>query len=369
MEPMLAGTISVLAMIALTFLGVSLVISLSGRSLGKGLLAALLGMLTAMIGLDPLSGVARLTFGSYQLMAGIDFVPIIMGLFAISEILVNAEKKTKMLLEGKNIEWLPSWQDIKDTWAATMRSGFLGFFFGLIPGCSPAVTSFMAYDLEKRFSKHPERFGKGAMDAVAAVEGSNNATASGGFVPLLAFGIPSGPALAVLLGGFIMYGLQPGPRLMQEQPQLLWTIIASMYIGNVILLILNLPLVGLWARMALVPFPILGPFITVFTLIGAYSLRYSFFDLWIALLFGLIGYLMRKLEFPVAPMVLATVLASMMETSFMQSMTMSRGSLMIFFTRPISAAFIVLTVLSVASGIWLMRKAKTKNVELEESDS
>ena len=203
---------------ALTFLGISLVVSLSGRSLGKGLLSALLGLLTAMIGLDPLSGVARLTFGSYQLMAGIDFVPIIMGLFAISEVLVNAEKKTQMLLDSKNIEWLPTWQDIKDTWAATIRSGFLGFFFGLIPGCSPAVTSFMAYDMEKRFSKHPEKFGKGAMDAVAAVEGSNNATASGGFVPLLAFGIPSGPALAVLLGGFIMYGLQPGPRLMQEQP-------------------------------------------------------------------------------------------------------------------------------------------------------
>jgi putative tricarboxylic transport membrane protein len=302
-------------------------------------------------------------------MAGIDFVPIIMGLFAISEILVNAEKKTRMILEGKKVEWLPTWQDIKDTWAATIRSGFLGFFFGLIPGCSPAVTSFMAYDMEKRFSKHPEKFGKGAMDAVASVEGSNNATASGGFVPLLAFGIPSGPALAVLLGGFIMYGLQPGPRLMQEQPHLLWTIIASMYIGNVILLVLNLPLVGLWARMALIPFPILGPFITVFTLIGAFSLRYSFFDLWIALLFGVVGYLMRKLEFPVAPMVLATVLASMMETSFMQSITMSRGSLLIFFTRPIAAAFMLLTVLSVVSGMLLIRKAKAKNIELEESDS
>ena len=166
-----------------------------------------------------------------------------------------------------------------------------------------------------------------------------------------------------------MYGLQPGPRLMQEQPHLLWTIIASMYIGNVILLVLNLPLVGLWARMALIPFPILGPFITVFTLIGAFSLRYSFFDLWIALLFGVVGYLMRKLEFPVAPMVLATVLASMMETSFMQSITMSRGSLLIFFTRPISAAFMLLTVLSVVSGMLLIRKAKAKNIELEESDS
>ena len=354
---------------ALTFLGVSLVISLSGRDLGKGLLSALLGLLTAVIGLDPLTGVARLTFGSMELMAGIDFVPIIMGLFAISEILVNAEKETKCILEAKRIEWLPTWQDIKDTWAATLRSGFIGFLAGLIPGCSPAVTSFMVYDLEKRFSKHPEKFGQGAMDAVAAVEGSNNATASGGFVPLLAFGIPSGPALAVLLGGFLMYGLQPGPRLMQEQPALLWTIIASMYIGNVMLLVLNLPLVGVWARMALIPFPILGPIIAVFTLIGAYSLRHSFFDLWICLLFGVIGYLMRKFEFPVAPMVLATVLAKLMETSYMQSLVMSKGSPLIFFTRPISAAFILLTILSVASGIWLRRQAKAKQVELEESDS
>ena len=354
---------------ALTFLGLSLVVSLSGRNIGKGLLSALLGLLTAVIGLDPLTGVARLTFGSMELMAGIDFVPIIMGLFAISEILINAEKETKCILEAKRIEWLPAWQDIKDTWAATTRSGIIGFLAGLIPGCSPAVTSFMVYDLEKRFSKHPEKFGHGAMDAVAAVEGSNNATASGGFVPLFAFGIPSGPALAVLLGGFLMYGLQPGPRLMQEQPALLWTIIASMYIGNVMLLILNLPLVGIWARMALIPFPILGPMIAVFTLIGAYSLRHSFFDLWISLLFGVIGYFMRKFEFPVAPMVLATVLAKLMETSFMQSLVMSKGSPLIFFTRPISIAFILLTVISVVSGILLRRKAKAQQVELEESDS
>jgi len=354
---------------ALTFLGLSLVVSLSGRDLGKGLLSALLGLLTAMVGLDPLTGVARLTFGSLELMAGIDFVPIIMGLFAISEILTNAEKETKCILEAKPIEWLPTWQDIKDTWAATTRSGVIGFLAGLIPGCSPAVTSFMVYDLEKRLSKHPERFGKGAMDAVAAVEGSNNATASGGFVPLFAFGIPSGPALAVLLGGFLMYGLQPGPRLMQEQPVLLWTIIASMYIGNAMLLVLNLPLVGLWARMALIPFPILGPMIAVFTLIGAYSLRHSFFDLWISILFGVVGYLMRKFDFPVAPMVLATVLAKLMETSFMQSLVMSKGSPLIFFTRPISIAFIVLTAVSVVSGILLRRKARSRQVELEESDS
>ena len=354
---------------ALTFLGLSLVVSLSGKDIGKGLLTALFGLLTAVIGLDPLTGVARLTFGSVELMAGIDFVPIIMGLFAISEVLSNAEQDTKCILEAKRIEWLPTWQDIKDTWAATIRSGVIGFLAGLIPGCSPAVTSFMVYDLEKRFSKHPEKFGHGAMDAVAAVEGSNNATASGGFVPLFAFGIPSGPALAVLLGGFLMYGLQPGPRLMQEQPALLWTIIASMYIGNVMLLVLNLPLVGLWARMALIPFPILGPMIAVFTLIGAYSLRHSFFDLWICLFFGVVGYLMRKFEFPVAPMVLATVLAKLMETSFTQSLVMSKGSPLIFFTRPISIAFILLTLVSVVSGILLRRKAEAQHIELEESDS
>jgi putative tricarboxylic transport membrane protein len=354
---------------ALTFLGLSLVVSLSGKDIGKGLLTALFGLLTAVIGLDPLTGVARLTFGSVELMAGIDFVPIIMGLFAISEVLSNAEQDTKCILDAKRIEWLPTWQDIKDTWAATIRSGVIGFLAGLIPGCSPAVTSFMVYDLEKRFSKHPEKFGHGAMDAVAAVEGSNNATASGGFVPLFAFGIPSGPALAVLLGGFLMYGLQPGPRLMQEQPALLWTIIASMYIGNVMLLVLNLPLVGLWARMALIPFPILGPMIAVFTLIGAYSLRHSFFDLWICLFFGVVGYLMRKFEFPVAPMVLATVLAKLMETSFTQSLVMSKGSPLIFFTRPISIAFILLTLASVVSGILLRRKTKSQQIELEESDS
>jgi putative tricarboxylic transport membrane protein len=302
-------------------------------------------------------------------MGGIEFVPVIMGLFAISEVLINAEKQTKYILEGKKIEWLPTWRDIKDTYGAMIRSGFLGFFFGLIPGCSPAVTSFMVYDLEKRFSKRPEKFGHGALDAVAAVEGSNNATASGGFVPLFSFGIPSGPALAVLLGGFMMYGLQPGPRLMQEQPQLVWTIIASMYVGNFMLLILNLPLVGMWARMALIPFPILGALIVAFTLIGAYSLRHSFFDLWMALLFGVVGYLMRKFEFPVAPMVLAAVLANLMETSLMQSLVLSKGSPLIFFTRPISVAFMILTFLSILSGVWLQKRAKAKKVELQESEA
>jgi putative tricarboxylic transport membrane protein len=353
---------------ALAFLGLSLIISLSGRALLKGVLSAVLGLLTAMIGIDPLTGTVRLTFGQSLLMAGIEFVPIIMGLFAISEVLLNVESSVKGILADKKIDWWPSMGDLKETWAAMLRSAGLGFFAGLIPGCSPAVTSFIAYDIEKRFSRKPELFGKGAMDAVAAVEGANNATASGGFVPLFAFGIPSGPALAVLLGGFMMYGLQPGPRLMTEQPVLLWTIIASMYVGNVMLLILNLPLVGIWARMALIPFPILGSLIVVFTFIGAYSLRFQMLDIWVVLLFGVVGYLMRKLSFPVAPMVLAAVLAKMLETALVQSLLLSKGSPLIFFTRPISAVFMAIAIFFIVRGVRLQLRMKAGAEEIEESE-
>ncbi len=251
------------------------------------------------------------------------------------------------------------------------RSGFIGFFLGLIPGFSPAVTTFMAYDIEKRVSKNKANFGNGAIEGVAAPEGANNATSCGGFVPLFAFGIPSGPALAVLLGGFMMYGLQPGPRLFAENPQFVWTIIASMYIGNVVLVILNLPLVGIWARMALVPFPILAPLIVVFTVLGSYSLRYSMLDVWVVMLFGVVGYFMRKLSFPMAPMVLAAVLAKLMETTYMQSMVLSHGSLVIFFTRPISLAFMAVAIVFIARGLWAqvgLGKLVTTPLVLEESE-
>ncbi|MGQ9456937.1 MAG: tripartite tricarboxylate transporter permease [Anaerolineae bacterium] len=351
---------------ALMFLGLSLVVSLSGRALLKGLAAAILGLLVMMIGLDPLTGSARLTFGSVQLMAGVDFISIIIGLFAIGEVLVNVEKRITHIYKAEKLGWLPTWQDIKDSVGAMIRSAFSGFFLGLLPGCSPAVTTFVAYDLERRFSKHPERFGHGAIDAVAAAEGANNSTCSGGFVPLFAFGIPSGPALAVLLGGLMMYGLQPGPMLFKEKPDLVWTIIASMYIGNVMLLVLNLPLVGMWARIALLPFPILGPLILICSVIGAYAVRYLMFDVWVALFFGLIGYGMRKLGFPLAPMVLASVLARMMETSCRQSLVLSHGSPLIFFTRPISAALMVVAILAIASSVWAQMRGRKLEAFEEE---
>jgi putative tricarboxylic transport membrane protein len=353
---------------ALMFMGLSLIISLSGRALLKGVIAMALGLIASLIGQNPLTGAARLTFGSVDLMAGINFISVIIGLFAISEIMINVEKISSRIYDIKKIDWMPRWSDLKRCIGAMLRSTGIGFFLGLLPGCAPAVTTFIAYDVEKRVSKHPEQFGHGAIEGVAAPEGANNATTSGGFVPLFAFGLPTGPALAVLLGGLMMYGLQPGPMLFKQNPQFVWAVIASMYIGNVILLLLNLPLVGMWARIALIPFPILGPLIIVFSVIGAFSIRFMLFDVWVALIFGVIGYLMRKFGFPIAPMVLATVLAQMLETSLQQSLLISQGSPLIFFTRPIALFFMILAFLSIIRGVRVQIKTRAPEVALEEDE-
>lgn len=353
---------------ALMFMGLSLVISLSGQALLKGMIGACIGLVISLIGQNPVTGAARLTFGFPELMAGVNFISVIIGLFALGEVFSNVEKKITLILDKKKIDWMPTISDIRRCWGAMIRSSFVGFFMGLLPGCAPAVTTFVAYDIERRVSKHPEQFGKGALEGVAAPEGANNATCSGGFVPLFAFGLPTGPALAVLLGGFMMYGLQPGPLLFKEQPEFVWAVIASMYIGNVMCLVLNLPLVGMWARIALIPFPALGPLIIIFSIIGAYSIRFLMFDVWVALIFGVIGYLMRKLKFPLAPMVLATVLAQMLETSLSQSLVISRGSASIFFTRPIAAVFMTLAFMSIIRGFWVQLKYKRPEALVESDD-
>jgi putative tricarboxylic transport membrane protein len=353
---------------ALMFMGLTLTISLSGRALLKGVIATCIGLTASLIGQNPLTGAARLTFGFVDLMAGVNFISVIIGLFAITEILVTVEEAVTLMYQTKKIDWMPKWADIRRCTGAMLRSTGVGFFLGLLPGCAPAVTTFVAYDLEKRVSKHPEEFGHGAIEGVAAPEGANNATTSGGFVPLFAFGLPTGPALAVLLGGLMMYGLQPGPMLFKQNPQFVWAVIASMYIGNVILLVLNLPLVGMWARIALIPFPILGPLIILFSVIGAYSIRFMMFDVWVALIFGVVGYVMRKLGFPIAPLVLASVLSQMLETSLQQSLLISQGSPTIFFTRPIALVFMVLGLLSIVRGVWKQVKSGAPEVALEEDE-
>ena len=352
---------------ALMFMALTLIISLSGRALLKGIIAMSIGLMTALIGQDPLTGAARLTFGFPKLLAGIDFISVIVGLFAISEVMVNVEQRVSAISQ-KIGNWMPVWSDVKQCIGTMIRSSGVGFFLGLLPGVTPSITTFVAYDIEKRISKTPELFGKGAIQGVAAPEGANNATSSAGFVPLFSFGIPTAPSMAVLLGGLMMYGLQPGPMLFKENPQFVWTIIASMYIGNAMLIVLNLPLVGMWARICVIPFYILGPLIVFFSVLGTYSIRFLAFDVWIMFLFGGIGYLMRKLGYPIAPMVLATVIAQMMETSLGQSLLMSQGSPLILFTRPISAVFMGIAILSIGRGIWIEARSKALEVAEEEVD-
>ena len=353
---------------ALMFMGLSLVISLSGRALLKGIISMALGLTAALVGQDPLTGATRLTFDFVTLTAGIDFIAIIVGLFAISEVMINVEQRITAISEIEIKNWMPTWADIKLCTGTMLRSTAVGFFLGLLPGCAPSVTTFVAYDLEKRVSKHPERFGHGAIEGVAAPEGANNATSTAGFVPLFSFGLPTAPSMAVLLGGLMMYGLQPGPLLFVTNPQFVWAVIASMYIGNVMLLILNLPLVGMWAKIVRIPFYILGPMIVFCAVIGTYSLRFQAFDLWVMLIFGVIGYFMRKFGFPIAPMVLASVLAQMLETALGQALLISQGSPLIFFTRPISAVFMVLAFLSIGRGIWAQVKAKAPEVVTDDAE-
>ncbi|WP_235920212.1 tripartite tricarboxylate transporter permease [Heliomicrobium gestii] len=330
--------------VALMCLALSVVVNLTGRSFVKGLISALLGFLVAMVGMDPITGVSRFTFGQVDLMSGIDFISVVIGLFAVAEILSNVENPTVKVYGKKLTGLMPTWADIRETLPAMLRSTVIGFFLGLLPGCSPAVTAFVAYDAEKRLAKKPEEFGQGSLSGVAAPEGANNATTSGGFVPLFSFGIPSGPALAVLLGGFMMYGLQPGPTLFEKNADLVWAIIASMYIGNVILVVLNLPLVGIWARLVRVPYPLLAPVVLVCSFIGAYSVREKLLDVWIALFFGLLGWWMRKIDMPAAPLILTTVLAGMLETSLKQTLSMGEGSLTILLQRPISLSLLLLAL-------------------------
>ncbi len=353
---------------ALMFMALSLVVSLSEKALLKGLVGMLLGLLASLIGMDPFTGTTRLTFGSSTLIAGVNFVAVVIGLFAFGELFVNVERQITHIYDTRIKNWMPTWRDIRETGMSMIRGTAVGFFLGLLPGCGPAVSTFVAYDVEKRFSKHPERFGKGAMEGVAGPESANNAGSSSQFIPLLAFGIPPGPTLAMLLGALMMYGLQPGPRLWTEQPQLVWSVIASMYIGNVMLLILNLPLVGFWARIALIPFPILGPLIVVFSLIGAYSVRYLLFDVWGALVFGVIGYLMRKFGFPLAPVVLAVILSPQLEIALKQSLALSQGSYLIFFGRPIALAFMILAFGVIARGLWQQYKSRRLEFTDEEAD-
>lgn len=342
---------------ALLLVGLCLVTSLAGRSLVAGVLMTVFGLLLAMIGIDPVRGAPRFTFGMPDLYDGVGFIPVVMGLFGISEILANVEKPAHKMLKTKLSGLMPSRDEWRRSMGAIARGTGIGFFLGLIPGVGSIIPTFMSYVVEKRISKTPERFGKGAIEGVAGPETANNAYANAAMVPLLTLGIPSSPTIAVLMGAFIINGLTPGPFLFQERPDLVWAVIASFFVGNVILVVLNLPLVGLWAKLLEVPMHYIAVGTLLFCVLGAYSINQSLFDVWVMLSFGIVGYFLRKLDFPLAPAVLGLILGPMLEKSLRTSLEMSAGNFGIFLTRPISAFLLcVAVVVLVVSALRLTPK-------------
>ncbi|HXZ34464.1 MAG TPA: tripartite tricarboxylate transporter permease [Thermodesulfobacteriota bacterium] len=328
---------------SLLVLGLTLLIYLAHGSMIKALMMACVGLLMSFIGLDNISGYERFTYGIATLEDGLGLVPVAVGVFGLGEVLSNIEESVgkRVIFQTKISNLLPNLQDWKDSAMPIARGTVFGFLLGILPGGGHVLASFASYAIEKRFSKHPEKFGQGAIEGVAGPESANNAGAGGQFIPLLTLGIPASPVMALMLGALVIFGLQPGALLMTRNPDLFWGVIVSMYLGNVMLLVLNLPLIGLWVHVLRVPYPFLFPLIVLFCLIGAYSLSNNIFDVFIMVLFGIIGYLMKKVRFEAAPMLLGMVLGLMMEDALRQSLIMSGGSFQIFVTRPISAGFII----------------------------
>jgi putative tricarboxylic transport membrane protein len=311
---------------------------------------AALGLIIGCIGADMLTNVHRFTLGVPELMDGVGLIPLVMGLFGISEVLLNIEIQVKQeILRGKIKNLLPNLQEWKDSAKPILRGSLLGFLLGILPGAGPAIASFVSYAVEKRVSRHPGKFGQGAIEGVAGPESANNAATGGSFIPLFSLGIPSNPVMAILLGALMIHGVVPGPNLVQQDPDLFWGVVASMYLGNIMLLVLNLPLIGLWVKLLKVPYPILFPLILLFCLIGAYTASNKIVDLYIMILFGFMGYLLRKYRYEAAPLILAFVLGPMLEDALRQSLIISEGSAKIFLIRPISGTILVVTMLLLLS--------------------
>lgn len=343
----------------LMMLSFTLVAALSTNNIIKGLISTIIGLLVSTIGIDNLTGEARFTFGVMGLLDGIEFVIVAIGLFAIAEILVNLEVMQVPITQLKKFrfrELLPTKKDWKESAFPILRGSLIGFGIGCLPGGGATIGSFITYGVEKAVSKTKELFGTGHMPAVAAVESSNNGSAAGGFIPLLTLGIPSGGSTAVLLGGFMLLGISPGPTLFQLHPDVVWGLIASMYIGNVMLLILNLPLISLFMQILRLPYAVMSLFICVISALGIYSLSNDLFSLWIMLFFGILGYIMRKLDFPLPPLLLGTVLGTMMEDAFRQSLALSEGSWLIFLQRPLSLTLLIVLAIVVSFQVYSIVK-------------
>jgi putative tricarboxylic transport membrane protein len=333
----------------------------------KALLMACIGVVLGLIGLDSITAQPRLTFGRMELIDGIGLVPVVMGLFGVAEVLLNTEQALRRdIINAKITQLLPNKADWQASAGPVARGTLLGFLLGILPGGGAVVASFASYALEKRLSKAPERFGHGAIEGVAGPESANNAAAGGAFIPLMTLGIPPNVVMALLLGAFVIHGLQPGPLLITQNPGLFWGIVASMYIGNVMLLILNLPMIGMWVQLLRLPYNVLFPLIILFTILGVYCSSNNVFDVHVMIAFGIIGYFMRKLGFEPAPLVLAFVLGPMMENNLRKSLILSQGDLWTFGNRPISAVCLAFALVLLIAPLLPALRRKRELVALDE---
>lgn len=334
---------------SLTVLGLLLATYLTGDAPIKGFIMAIMGLLLGCIGLDPISGAVRFAFGVPDLQSNLDFVTLAMGLFGVGEILISLESsQTGEILTTKIKNVFPTLADMARSGWAMVRGSLIGFGVGILPGGGAVLSSLISYAVEKKVSKHPEEFGHGAIEGVAGPESANNAAASSSFIPLLTLGIPGNASTAMIFAALLIHGITPGPFLLKEHADVFWGVVASMYIGNVALLVLNLPLVGMWVQLLKVPYTFMAPMIMVLTLVGVFSVSNSVFDIWVMLAMGVLGYLARKLKFDLGPLLLAFVLGPIMERSLRQALLTSRGSPAIFVTRPISGSLLAIAVLFVA---------------------
>jgi putative tricarboxylic transport membrane protein len=338
---------------SLMVLGLTILSFLSQGSMAKSLLMATFGIVLGLVGIDQITAQARMTFDRLELLDGIGLVPIVMGLFGVAEILFNLEQELRRdVMQARIGSLWPSLADWTASKWAVLRGTVLGFFLGILPGGGAVIASFASYALEKKISATPERFGKGAIEGVAGPEAANNAAAGGAFIPLMTLGIPPNVVMALLLGAFIIHGLQPGPLMMTQRPDLFWGIVASMYIGNAMLLVLNMPMIGMWVQVLKLPYRILFPLILMFCIVGVFASGNAAFDVFVMVVFGVLGYLMRKFGYEPAPLVLAFVLGPMLENNLRKSLILSQGDFTVFLERPISAVCLLLAAVALLAPLF-----------------
>ncbi len=330
----------------LMIVGLCMATGLAGKSMVKALIMTVFGASLALIGLDPVVGTPRLTFGSVNLLMGIDLLAVVMGLFGMSEVLLSLEETNRPMIKTKLRELIPTRKDTRDSVMPVTRGTLIGTALGIIPGLIPPVSSFLSYTIERRSSKNPEKFGHGALEGVVGPETANNAHASAAMIPLLTLGLPTNPVMAVILAAFIINGLAPGPLLFEQNPDMVWGIIASCYIGNIMLVVLNLPLIPMWVQILRIPYTFLMTAILAFMMVGSYADHNNIFTIWQTIFFGALGYIFKKMDFPLAPVALSFILTPMIEKSLYRSLVMSQGDFSILYTRPISGTFLAIALIT-----------------------